>query len=280
MLTILEAINRSAEYLGKKGVDNPRSNAEQLLCSILHCKRLNLYLNFERPLSDDETIKYREVLKRRGEREPLQYIIGTVEFYGLEFTVDKSVLIPRPETEFLVEKVINDNKNKEIKVLDIGTGSGNIAITIKHHLPSAEVSALDKSKEALKIAELNAKKNNCMIRFIEADIMSEETANLDKFDIIVSNPPYVSEEDFVNLEPELKVYEPKMALSDLSDGLSFYRRIINISNLLLNREGKIYLEMGAEQSSGIKDMMKDNFTDVSIIKDYQMIDRVISGVRS
>jgi release factor glutamine methyltransferase len=149
MLTILEAIRRSTEYLAKKGIEDARLNAELLLCSILKCKKLNLYLNYDRPLADEEVSVYREYLKRRSEREPLQYIVGEVEFYGLVFKVDKSVLIPRPETEILVEKIIEENKDRQVSILDIGTGSGNIAVALKYHLPSAEVTAVDKSEDAL-----------------------------------------------------------------------------------------------------------------------------------
>jgi release factor glutamine methyltransferase len=280
MLTILDAINRSAEYLEKKGIEDPRINAEILLCNILNCKKIFLYLNYDRPLTDDEVIIYRQVLKRRGEREPLQYITGKVEFYGLPFKVNSSVLIPRPETELLVEKVINDNKNTNIKILDIGTGSGNIAISLKYHLPLAEVTSVDKSEEALSVALSNAELNSCSgkIHFVKSDILSNEFESLNKYDIIVSNPPYISEEDYNKLEPELRVYEPKIALSDLGDGYLFYKRIIDVSDRLLNAKGKIYLEMGEGQSSAIKEFLViNNFNNIQITKDYQSIDRVISG---
>jgi release factor glutamine methyltransferase len=278
MLTILEAIRRSTEYLAKKGIEDARLNAELLLCSILKCKKLNLYLNYDRPLADEEVSVYREYLKRRSEREPLQYIVGEVEFYGLVFKVDKSVLIPRPETEILVEKIIEENKDRQVSILDIGTGSGNIAVALKYHLPSAEVTAVDKSEDALKTASHNAEMNSCKVDFIRADIMTDDINILNTFDIIVSNPPYVAENEFAGLAPELRVFEPKMALSDMSDGYAFYRRILSLTDTLLEKEGKIYFEMGAGQSSAIKQLMlNNNFENIKVVKDYQQIDRVISG---
>jgi release factor glutamine methyltransferase len=280
MITILDALNKSSEYLTKKGVEDPRINAELLLCSILNCRKLNLYLNYDQPLSDEETGKYRELLKRRGNREPLQYITGTVEFYGITFKVNNTVLIPRPETELLVEKIINENSGRSLRILDIGTGSGNIAICLKSHLPLAEITSVDKSKEALATASLNAEYNSCSgkINFCNIDVWSDEILSLGKFDLIVSNPPYVSEVEYLKLPPELRLHEPKTALSDLSDGLTFYKRIAGLSGNMLNSGGKIYLEMGAGQAIAIQNIfIENNIHKISIIKDYQGIDRIISG---
>jgi release factor glutamine methyltransferase len=279
-MTILEAINKSSDYLKKKGIEDHKINAELLLCSLLNCKRINLYLNFDRPLSEEETDKYRELLKRRGEREPLQYITGTIEFYGLRFKVNNTVLIPRPETELLVDRIINENSGKKLRILDIGTGSGNVAVSLKYHLPLVEISAIDKSNDAIRTAIDNADYNliSGKIDFCNIDIMTEDIFSIGSFDIIVSNPPYVSEEDYQNLEPELRLHEPKMALSDLSNGLSFYKKIADISVRLLNDRGKVYLEMGAGQSSAIKDiLLEKNFCNISVTKDYQNIERIISG---
>jgi len=283
MLTILEVINLSAGYLEKKGIEDPKRNAELLLCKTLNCKKLNLYLNFDRPLSEDELADYRELIRRRGEREPLQYITGKVEFYGLEFKVNKDVLIPRPETEILVEKIIKENAERNCSILDVGTGSGNIAVSLAVNLPAAEITAVDKSSCALKVASENASGNNCSerIKFILADIFSDNTVFSGKFDIIVSNPPYIAEKEFPQLQPELRIYEPKAALSDYSDGLSFYRRIIEIANTMLNDYGTIYFEMGQGQSSDIKNILLQNgYSNIEIIKDYQNIERVISGVKN
>jgi release factor glutamine methyltransferase len=281
MLTILEVINLSADYLTRKGIEDPKRNAELLLCKVLNCKRINLYLNFDKPLGENEVNIYRSFLKRRGEREPLQYITGSVEFYGLEFLVSPSVLIPRPETELLVERIIKDYSGENLKILDIGTGSGNIAVTLAKYLPSAEITAIDRSSEALLIAAENEKLNldSKKIKFLIADIFSDTfPESCGEYDVIVSNPPYVSDIDYGTLEPELRIYEPSIALSDMGDGLSFYRRIIGVSDNILRKPGKIYFEMGKDQSSVIYTIMKENnFKNITILKDYQQIDRIISG---
>jgi len=281
MLTVLDALNKSTEYLEKKVIESPRTNAEILLAHILKCKRLQLYLSFDRPLKDDEKNLYRELLQRRANHEPVQYITGIVEFYGLEFHVDKSVLIPRPETEILVETIIkNTNPDEKINILDIGTGSGNIAVTLAKHLPNSKVTAIDKSKDALKIAIKNSELNNVneQIDFIEYDILNNQKFFANDFNLIVSNPPYVSEEEYNNLEPELNEYEPSIALTDFSDGFIFYKSISKQAENLLTANGKLYFELGAGQSKNVKEIMEqNNFSNIQIIKDYQNHDRVIWG---
>ncbi len=281
MLTVLDALNKSTEYLEKKVIESPRTNAEILLAHILKCKRLQLYLSFDRPLKDDEKNLYRELLQRRANHEPVQYITGIVEFYGLEFHVDKSVLIPRPETEILVETIIkNTNPDEKINILDIGTGSGNIAVTLAKHLPNSKVTAIDKSKDALKIAIKNSELNNVneQIDFIEYDILNNQKFFANDFNLIVSNPPYVSEEEYNNLEPELNEYEPSIALTDFSDGFIFYKSISKQAENLLTANGKLYFELGTGQSKNVKEIMEqNNFSNIQIIKDYQNHDRVIWG---
>ena len=246
MLTVLESIKLSTEYLEKKGVESPRINAELLLAHILKCKRLDLYLTFDRPLDDEEVALYRTFLKRRGEFEPLQYIVGSVEFYGLPFYVNSSVLIPRQETEILVEEIIEQHKNMPgIKILDIGTGSGNIAISLAKNLPGAQVIGTDISRDALVIAGKNSVLNctESQAKFIENDILNgypEEKS----FNVIVSNPPYVPADDFEKLRPELKVYEPRQALTDNADGLIYYREICRKAKELLLSGGRLYFETG------------------------------------
>ena len=282
MLTVLESINLSTEFLSKKGIDSPRINAELMLAHILKCKRLDLYLKFDQPLNDEETKLYREYLKRRSSREPLQYITGSVEFYGLEFKVNNSVLIPRQETEILLETVINQNlKDDRFNILDIGTGSGNIAVCLAKHLENSNVTSVDISDEALKVAKANAELNDVgdKITFIQANIFSN--TELNGFDIIVSNPPYVSEEDYENLQPELRLYEPKISLTDNNDGLSFYKQIVSASGHLLKSGGKIYFEVGAGQFEKVMSMLRENnFSNVEYKKDYLNIERVIYGVKN
>src|ERR1035437_7005118 len=202
MITVLESINLSSEYLKNKGIGSPRINAELLLAHILNCKSLNLYLCFEKPLTEEEIDKYRELLKRRSKFEPLQYIIGKVEFYGIDFKVNPSVLIPRQETEILVETIIGQyDKYDTLRILDIGTGSGNIAVSLAKNLDNSFITALDISEDALKIANENAILNsvNDRIEFIKIDVLNEEFIR-NEFDLVVSNPPYISIVEFETLQ--------------------------------------------------------------------------------
>jgi release factor glutamine methyltransferase len=281
MLTVLESIKLSTEYLDNKRVESPRINAELLLASILHCKRLDLYLKFDQPLKEEEIKIYRDYISRRGKFEPLQYITGSVEFYGLGFKVNKSVLIPRPETEILVETIINDFKEKEnIYILDIGTGSGNIAISLAKNLPNAKVSTIDNSLEALDVAKENAKLNFVeeQIDFINDSIMSENNYSEKKYDVVVSNPPYISLEEFPKLQPELKVYEPRIALTDEGDGLTFFKMISSKTKDILKEKGKLFFEVGKDQYRQVEEIMRENnFRNITIKKDYLNIERVIYG---
>ncbi len=281
MLTVLKALTLSTDYLSKKGVDEARANAELMLSDILKCKRLDLYLRFDKPLSEYEKVKYREYLKRRGEREPLQYILGHTEFYGMEFKVTPSVLIPRPETELLVEKIIDENKNKSnLRILDIGAGSGNISIALAKYLVNPKITSIDISANALNIAKENAISNSVeeYIDFVEFDIMNSNIDKLGEFDIIVSNPPYVSMNNMNNLEPELKEHEPVEALTDNSDGYSFYYRISGIAKQLLPNGGKIYFEISENQGEKVSQIMVENgIQNIIILKDYQDLERVVSG---
>jgi release factor glutamine methyltransferase len=278
MLTVLEALQLSADYLSKKGIDSSRLNAELILSNILNLKRLELYLNWERPLAENEISSYREMLKRRGNREPLQYILGEVEFYGYPFKVNPSVLIPRPETELLVETIVLENSNKnDLNILDLGTGSGIIAISLARNL-NCKITAVDINSKALETALFNADLNKTLdkIEFVKADILNDNI--IGEFDIIVSNPPYISKEDYNVLEPELKVYEPSEALTDYMDGLTFYKAIISKAKTNLKKNGKIYFELGQGQSLKVKSLLEQNhFININIINDYQSIGRVISG---
>ncbi len=281
MITVLEVIKLSTEYLQKKGVESPRANAEILLAEILKCKRLELYLAFDKPLAENEIQVYREAIRKRGLRIPLQYIVGSVEFYGLKLIVNEHVLIPRPETELLVEKIISDSdKSASLKILEIGVGSGNISLSLLKNLPNSKIVAIDISESALDVAKQNAKLNSLQerVEFKLIDIMKDDLNSLGKYDLIVSNPPYVSENDYDELELELKNHEPKMALSDYSDGVSFYKHIIEISDQILSKPGKIYFELGMGQSLLVKNLFEQKgFVNINITKDYSGIDRIICG---
>jgi release factor glutamine methyltransferase len=283
-MTILESINLAAGYMEKKGVESARLNAELMLSHILGCKKLDLYLKFDKPLKENEVIKFREFLKRRGDQEPLQYIVGDVEFFGLTLKVDKNVLIPRPETELLVEEIINNtSKETAISILDIGTGSGNIAIALASNIPLSEVTTIDVSAEAICLAKKNAE--DCgvsgRIKFVNSDILSCQLQFEDKFDIVVSNPPYVSKSEYAGLQPEIVKYEPAGAVTDGGDGYKFYEKIITYAKEFLKPGGLLYFEMGKGQSEKISALFNaTGFNNVIVKQDYSHIDRIIYGVLS
>jgi len=283
MITVLESINLSTQYLSQKGIGSPRINAELLLANILCCKRLDLYLSFERPLSEAEMQKYREHIKRRGNFEPLQYIVGKVEFYGLELKVNPSVLIPRPESELLVENILDPfPKEEKLIVLDIGCGSGNIAIALAVNLPQSKIVSTDISDEALLIAKENSERHNVSgrIKFVKHNILKNDLNNFPMFDIVVSNPPYISKESFSSLQKEIKDYEPGIAVTDEKDGLSFYREISAKISAKLKEKGKLFFEVAQGQSEEVVEIMaKNNFKNIVVIKDYQNIGRIIFGER-
>ncbi len=280
MLTVLESLKLSTDFLEKRGIESPRLNAELLLAEILNCKRLDLYLKFDQPLKENEVDIYREWISRRGKFEPLQYITGKVEFYGLPFKVTRNVLIPRPETEILVEEVLKYSKEKPgLKILDIGTGSGNIPIALAKNLDSAEIFSTDISEKAIEIAKENAILNgvDSKIRFLHSDI-NHISFNTGFFDLIVSNPPYVSIDEYSTLQKEITNYEPAIALTDNNDGLDFYRLIAERSNSILKRGGKIFMEIEQGQNSAVEKILSsNNFINIHFIKDYQQIDRIVHG---
>lgn len=280
MLTILEAIKLSTDYLEKKGIESARLNCELMLAEILNCKRLDLYLAFEQPLKDYEVDKLREWIGRRGKFEPLQYIIGKADFYGAQFNVNSLVLIPRPETEILVDRIIAQNKNrKQLSILDIGTGSGIIPIVLALHIPDATICAIDNSADAIEVAKQNAVMNNVAerIEFLATDMFSSEFAN-ESFDIVVSNPPYVSLAEYGTLQREIVDYEPKQAVTDMGNGMKFYSYISEKAKTWLKQDGRLYFEVGKDQYETVKKFMSGNgFKNITAVKDLLSIDRVVIG---
>lgn len=281
MITVLEAIRLSTEYLDKKKIDSPRINAELLLAHIIGCKRLDLYLAFDRPLTEPELNIYRGLIKRRASYEPLQYIIGTVEFYGLVFKVTSSVLIPRPETELLVENIIKELSDKEqLNILEIGCGSGNIAISLAYHLKQAQIITTDISDAALNLAKENSQKLGVAerISFIRHNILTDDLLRFSMFDLVVSNPPYVSLQSYSSLQKEILDFEPRLAVTDESDGLTFYRIISEKVSGNIKKGGKLFFEISHGQCDDVKSIMtKNNFSKIEVIKDYQNIERIVFG---
>ena len=279
-LTILEILDKTTQFFKQKEIENPRLNAERLLSSLLQIDRVQLYLQYDRLMSKSETEQYREFVRRRAGNEPLQYIIGETEFMGLEFKVTPSVLIPRPETEILVEKILElrESKNfKNPKIWDIGTGSGCIAIALAHFWPECEIIASDISEESLIQAELNASANNVseQITFLKHDILEDPTDSILPVDIIVSNPPYISLEEFENLGIEIRMFEPRIALTDNSGGFTFYEKIFSLIENGTSCKF-ILVELSGTQTEEIINIA-ENFehANIQVYKDLNNLSRIL-----
>jgi len=252
--TVIDLLKWTAGYLEEKNFAHARLNAERLLCHVLHWRRVDLYLQFDRPLSVDELTAFKLLLRRRLTHEPLQYIIGESEFFSLSFLVGPGVLIPRPETELLVEKAIEfAHPFAGCRILDLGTGSGCIAVSLAVHLPQAHIVAIDRSAKALELAQANARCNGVAerIEFLSWDFTSPTSPFTAAFDVVVANPPYVRESDYERLPKEIKNFEPPEALLAGQDGLDGYRAIQRRLNEWLNPGGRAFLEIGADQAEEI-----------------------------
>lgn len=282
--TVRELMKISIDLLEKKGFDETRLTVELLLSHALHFQRIQLYTNFDKPLAKDELADFRRLLERRLNREPVQYIVGAAHFMGLPFRVDRRVLIPRPETETLVEQVMllfQQANNNPVSVLEIGTGSGNIAVALAKFLKNVSVTSIDVSSEALEVAALNAKVHEVdgLIAFERMDVFEPVDQLLRKrFDIFVSNPPYVSMAEWEQLQQEVRNYEPKHATSDGKDGFVFFRRLVELAPYVLRDEGRVVVEVGFGQADTVKTMMEEaGFFQVAVVPDLQSIPRVVMG---
>jgi release factor glutamine methyltransferase len=283
-VTVLEVIQRSTEFLKDKGVDSPRLQTELLLAHLLGLPRMQLYLNFERKLSETEVARFREMIKRRGQREPLQHIIGSTCFCGLELTVNRHVLIPRPETEVLAEKgwIFLDSSPSTINhqvsaALDLGTGSGCLAIALAVHCPTAQLFATDISAEALEVAKQNATRHNVLdrINFLQGDAFALFESPK-PFDLIISNPPYIPTAEIPSLQIEVRHHDPRQALDGGPDGLAFYRRIAAESRPFLKPDGKIMLEFGDGQSPSIREIFEaQKWIVEAVVEDYTQRPRIL-----
>ncbi|MCD6116709.1 peptide chain release factor N(5)-glutamine methyltransferase [bacterium] len=279
---VIDVIKSSTDYLEEHKIENPRLNAEWLLCKILGESRINLYVRFDQPLTKKERGKYKEFIYRRVQREPLQYITEQSEFMSLSFRVNKNVLIPRPETEIMVEFIIKQYKGKKVRIFDIGGGSGAISVSLAHYLKDSKVLCADISEEALRIAEENAVKNsvNDRIDFKCIDIMTEDIKSCagGLFDVVVSNPPYVSKEEWKKLAPEIVNHEPKNALVAEENGLAFYPAIVRQAKSILKKGGLIAVEVGYGQSDDVAQIFRSSgLKNLQILNDYNGIQRVVTG---
>ena len=274
---IIDVINWGVDYFENKSLENPRLEIEIFLQHILNCKKIDLYINFENEVSAPDLHTLKGYIKRRLENEPSQYIVGKSNFYGRDFYVDNNVLIPRPETEILINACIEFfSKKNNPEIIDIGTGSGCIGITLAKEIPYSKVIAIDFSKKALAIAEKNAKyigvKN---IDFIKLDFLKE---SIDfSADLLVSNPPYIPEKDFSTLMTDVKDYEPKEALTDNLDGLQFYRVFSKKFKKIIKKGGALIIEVGKEEHPlEVRKIFEQyGYTNIEMINDYNNDIRVL-----
>jgi len=286
---VRDLLHVTAEYLEKKGIDSPRLTAEILLAHKLNVDRITLYLNFDQPLTENELSGYRKLIKRRLQREPLQYIVGVQEFWSLEFAVTPQVLIPRPETELLVEQTIERLKavpaeeNKTPTILDLGTGCGVIAISLAKAVQQAKIWATDISAEAMKLACLNAEKHGVSdrITFIQGNLWEPLLDQGLTFDHILSNPPYIAPEEFKNLSPEVRDYEPRLALDGHKDGMTYIQKIILEAPVFMKPGGWIMLEMAPHQTEKALGLIGEieNYGEKARIRDYSRQYRVVMAQR-
>jgi len=285
--TILSVLQWAQHYLRTKGISEPRAGAEVLLAHCLKCSRLDLYLRHDQPLSDDELSCYKKGLKRRLGHEPTQYVTGHQEFWSLDFLVSPAVLIPRPETELLVEAVLKHLSRSKPggvtpQILDIGTGSGILAVTLAAELPQALVVAVDQSWESLGLARENARRHKVehQINWILADLVSA-LAPRALFEAIVANPPYVPTADWEQLPPEIKEYEPRLALDGGPDGLEVIRALVLAVQPLLQPDGLLALEVGQGQAETVQQLLEQAgaYTPSEIVLDYQRLGRVVLARR-
>jgi release factor glutamine methyltransferase len=270
-VTVLEAIQKSAGFLGQKNVESPRLQAELLLAHLLKIPRLKLYLNFERALTTSETDALRELIKRRSRREPLQHLVGSTSFCGYEIAVNRHALVPRPETELLAElgwQFLSALHSQSSTALDFGTGTGCIAIALASQCPDAKIVATDLSTDALALAKENAARNQVAerIEFLPGDGFAALPART-PFDLIISNPPYIPSAEIATLPPEVRDFDPHAALDGGADGLDFYRKISTEAERFLKPDGKIMVEFGDGQSDAIKRIFEGEKWIVEAVKD-------------
>lgn len=276
--TIGQLLDWTTNYFKKYAIENPHLEAEILLAHVLAVPRINLYINYHNLLKPAQLSEFKKLILRRAKREPLPYITGTKWFMSLELEVTPDVLIPRPETEKLVEVVIDLSKsNPELRTMaDIGTGSGAIAVSLAKYLPRVTVYATDISEKALEVAKRNASKHKVAdrINFLLGDLL---TPLKTKVDLIVSNPPYVKSEEIQRLQPEIKNYEPKESLEGGTQGLDYYKRIISQAGEYLKVKGWLVFEVGGKQAFRVSSLIREKriFGEPKVIKDYAGIERVV-----
>lgn len=279
--TILKILNWTKQYFSRKGVENPRLDAELLLCAVLHCERIRLYTDFDKPLEPSELARYREYVVRRAAREPVAYILGKKGFLQYEFKVTKDTLVPRPETELLVEHILAACADRpSCRILDLGCGSGAIVVSLLAGLPQAEGIGVDISEGAAAVARENAAKmgvaDRC--RILVSDLFEALPQEM-RFDIIVSNPPYIPTGDLAGLQAEVRM-EPAGALDGGKDGLAFYRCILQQGPDRLESDGLFAFEIGIGQAHAVTQLCRRaGYTSVKVCRDYGHIERMVFAAK-
>ena len=271
--TTIDLIKWGEDYFVSKGISNAKLEVEWFLCHILNYQRIDLYVQFEQPLMKDELAQFKEMVRRRIEGEPFQHILGKADFYGRDFIVNKHVLIPRAETEIIIELL--KKRDAVESILEIGTGSGCIAITMSLENLTTSIIATDVSKEALNVAKENTQKFGVEnIGFKVHDFL--QTSINSTFDVVISNPPYIGSDEMDGLQKEVHDYDPKIALTDNDDGLSFYRRFAELGTSLLNENGYMLLEFGgAHQVVAISKIFESHQFNVKFHNDLQGNPRIV-----
>lgn len=281
MVTVEELLKAGTDIIKPREFNSPGLDLELILCYLLQKDRIYLHLNRKTEISEYIKDKFYELAKKRNEGYPLQYITNSQEFMGLDFFVQEGVLIPRPDTEILVEAVIETAKaryNDRIKILDLGTGSGAIAVSLAYYLENSFVTAIDISKKAVETTNINIKKHKLNnIKVIEGDIF-DDIAD-EKFHIVVSNPPYIERDAISSLQTEVSVYEPKSALDGGTDGLAYYRRIVELFKNIHEKNGVLAVEIGWSQRISVEEIFMNAklFKEIKSCKDLSGRDRVVCG---
>jgi len=280
--TIQKLLNWITEHFTKKGIDSPRLSAELLLSHVLAMKRIELYTQFDKAVDKQQLERLHDLVERAGRNEPVAYLTGKIEFYSLELNITPDCMIPRPETELLVERAIEFLRSRPGKqfVCDLCTGCGCIALAIAKNFTNADLIATDRSDAALNIAAGNVEKHQLSdrIRLLCGDLFDAfvPPLDVDKFDLIVCNPPYVSAAEFEKLDKSVKDYEPRLALFAGDDGLDVYRRIIDKADQFLKSDAALILEIGFTQGRAIEELLEQagTFTEIKIEKDLHSNDRI------
>ena len=281
--TIIKLVQWATAYFDTREIDSPRATAEILLSHVLNIRRIDLYLRYDQPLIPDELQRFKTLIKRRLNREPVAYILGRKEFWSLNLHVTRDVLIPRPETECLVEKSLEmlavDANLKSKLILELGTGCGAVIIALASENPRHAYRATDISINAIRVARQNALQNdlNRKIQFFTADWFAPLGSKTGVFDLIVSNPPYIKSGDLAQLQPEIYTYEPLRALDGGADGLHCLRHIIESAYLFLKPGGALLLEFGHDQKASLKQILDEcaEYERVRFFQDYSGYDRIL-----